>query len=86
MTNTHASCIQYVPVATLGRTAPGAAAAPTMVHVTPLMAPVSVIQDGSAVTAHSVRSLNEMINDIHGGSYVVVFLLLLFFFNNVTVL
>lgn len=77
MTNTHASCIQYVPVATLGRTAPGAADAPTMVHVTPLMAPVSVIQDGSAATAHSVRSLNEMISDIHGGSYVFFFTMLL---------
>lgn len=67
---THVSCVQYVPVAALGRTVPGAAAAPTMVHATPLMAPVSVIQDGSAVTAHSVRSLNEMINDLHGGSDV----------------
>lgn len=66
MINTHVSCVQYVPVVALGRTVPGAAAAPTMAHVTPSMAPVSVIQAGSAVTAHSVRSLNEKINGIHG--------------------
>lgn len=45
--------MRCVPVVTLGRTAPGAAAAPTMAPVTPLMAPVSVIQDGSAATAPS---------------------------------
>lgn len=46
----------------LGRTVLGAAAAPTTAPVAPSMAPVSVIQGGSAATAPSVRSLNEMIN------------------------
>lgn len=60
--------VQYVPAVALGRTVHRAAAAPTMVHVTPSMAPVSVIQDGLAATAHSVRSFNETINEKHGAS------------------
>lgn len=54
--------MQYVPVVTLGRIASGDAAVPTTAHVTPSMAPVSVIQDGSALTAHNVRELNEKID------------------------
>lgn len=53
---------QFVPVDALGRTVPGTAVAPTMAHVTPSMAPVSVIQGGSAATAHSVSSLKRNIN------------------------
>lgn len=70
MINTRMSCVQCVPAVASGRTAPGAAAAPTTAPVTQSMAPVSVIQDGSAATALSVRSLNKMINKIDGGSGV----------------
>ncbi|TMS08541.1 Multiple epidermal growth factor-like domains protein 10 [Larimichthys crocea] len=45
--------MRCVPVVALGRTVPGAAAAPTMAPVTPSMAPASVIQDGLAATVPS---------------------------------
>lgn len=59
--DTRVSCVQCVPVVALGRTVPGAAAAPTMAPVTPSMAPASVIQDGLAATVPSVSSLNKTI-------------------------
>lgn len=46
----------------MGRIVSGDAAVPTTAHVTLSMAPVSVIQGGSALTAHNVRELNERIN------------------------
>lgn len=50
------SCAQSARVDALVRTVPGAAAAPTTAHVTPLTAPASVTQVGSAATAPSVSS------------------------------
>lgn len=49
--------IQCVPAVVLGRRVPRAAAAQTMEPVILSMAPVSVIQDGLAVTALNVGLL-----------------------------
>lgn len=49
--------IQCVPAVILGRSVPRAAAAQTMEPVILSMAPVSVIQDGLAVTALNVGLL-----------------------------
>lgn len=74
MINTQVSCAQCVPAVALERTVCGAAAAPTMVPVTPSMAPVNVTQGGSAATAPSVCSLSNILHHLYGGSDTVTVL------------
>lgn len=55
------TCVQCVPVGTMGRGVSGGAAVPITAPVIPSMALVNVTQDGSAVTALSVSSINIII-------------------------
>lgn len=62
--------MRCVPVVTLGRTVPGAAAALTMAPATPSTAPVSVTQDGLAVTAPS--RVHLVSGDLTASTHVTV--------------
>lgn len=63
--------IQCVPAVVLGRSVPRAAAAQTMEPVILSMAPVSVIQDGLAVTALNVGLLWTLETIIYCNLYML---------------